>query len=47
MLCSSLPSFGWGQQGHDVVAAIAENNLSKKAKKALNEILEGKSIVYY
>jgi hypothetical protein len=47
MLCSSLPIFGWGQQGHDVVAAIAENNLSKKAKKALNEILEGKSIVYY
>jgi pilin isopeptide linkage protein/LPXTG-motif cell wall-anchored protein len=33
--------------GHDVVAAIAEQNLSRKAKKAIDKILEGKSIVYY
>lgn len=33
--------------GHDVVAAIAEQNLNKKAKKALDELLDGKSIVYY
>ena len=39
--------FAWGQKGHDVVAAIAEQNLTKKAKKALDEILDGKSIVYY
>ena len=37
----------WGPKGHDVVAAIAEQNLTKKAKKALDEILDGKSIVYY
>ena len=33
--------------GHDVVAAIAENNLTKKAKKNLEKLLDGKSIVYY
>ena len=47
MLCSSLPVFGWGQMGHDVVAAIAEQNLTKKSRKALDKILDGKSIVYY
>ena len=40
-------SYAWGPMGHDVVAAIAEQNLNKKAKKALNELLDGKSIVYY
>lgn len=40
-------SFAWGPKGHDVVAAIAEQNLTRKAKKALDELLDGKSIVYY
>ena len=40
-------AFAWGAKGHDVVAAIAEQNLTKKAKKALDELLDGKSIVYY
>ena len=40
-------SYAWGPLGHDVVASIAEQNLNKKAKKALNELLDGKSIVYY
>ena len=47
MLMSSISAFGWGQKGHDVVAAIAEQHLTKKTRKALNEILDGKSIVYY
>ena len=47
MMFSSLPMFAWGPMGHDVVAAIAEQNLTKKAKKALDEILDGRSIVYY
>ena len=46
LFCSTL-SYAWGPMGHDVVAAIAEQNLNKKAKKALNELLDGKSIVYY
>ena len=53
ILCAALAlslshlSFAWGPKGHDVVAAIAEQNLTRKAKKALDEILDGKSIVYY
>ena len=47
MMFSSLSSFAWGPTGHDVVASIAEQNLTKKTKKALNEILGGHSIVYY
>ena len=46
LVCSESLS-AWGPKGHDVVAAIAEQNLTKKAKKALDEILDGKSIVYY
>ena len=46
-ICSSMPAFAWGPKGHDIVAAIAEQNLTKKTRKALDKILEGKSIVYY
>jgi hypothetical protein len=43
----SVSGFCWGPTGHDVVAAIAEQHLTKKTKKALDELLEGRSIVYY
>ena len=42
-----LPSFGWGQKGHDVTAFIAENHLSEPAKHAVDSLLEGKSMVYW
>ena len=47
MFVSSISAFGWGPKGHDVVAAIAEKHLTRKTKKALAELLDGKSIVYY
>ena len=47
MTLNSIPSFGWGANGHDIVASIAEQNLTKKARKELNKLLGGKSIVYY
>ena len=47
MLLSSISAFGWGPKGHDIVAAIAEQNLTSKARKELNKILDGHSIVYY
>ncbi len=47
MLFASIDAFAWGQKGHDVVAYIAEQHLTKKAKKNLNKILDGKSLVYY
>lgn len=43
----TLPSFGWGQKGHDIIAYIAEQNLTCRAKKKITKILDGKSIVYY
>lgn len=39
--------FAWGQVGHDTTCRIAELHLTKKAKKRINQILEGKSIVYW
>ena len=46
-MLESISLYAWGPMGHDVVAAIAENNLTKKAKKNLEKLLDGKSIVYY
>ena len=47
MLLNGISAFAWGPKGHDVVAAIAEQHLTKKAKKRISELLDGKSIVYY
>lgn len=47
LMLNSLVSFGWGPTGHDVVAAIAEKHLTDKTKECLDEILDGRSIVYY
>lgn len=43
----AMSAFGWGQKGHDTVAYIAECNLTPTAKAAVEEILNGKSLVYY
>jgi len=42
-----LPATAWGPKGHDVVAAIAEQHLTCKAKRQISKLLDGKSIVYY
>ena len=47
ILAGALQTFGWGQKGHDTVAYIAECNLTPEAKAAAEELLDGKSIVYY
>ena len=47
MLMSSISASGWGQKGHDVIASIAEQNLTKKARKAIDGLLDGRSIVFY
>lgn len=47
LMFNSLTAFGWGAVGHDVIASIAEQNLTRKAKRNLDKILDGKSIVYY
>lgn len=45
-LLISTTTFGWGQKGHDVTAAIAENHLTRKAARHIARILEGESPVY-
>lgn len=46
-LCATLPSFGWGQKGHDTVACIAEQNVSDEVRRRVEEVLGGRSMVYY
>src|SRR5690606_8411856 len=36
----------WGKTGHRVTGAIAQNHLNGKAKKALNELLDGQSLAF-
>lgn len=43
----SCEAFAWGQKGHDVTCAIAEQHLSAKAAREISRILDGKSIVYW
>lgn len=43
----NLNAFGWGQKGHDVTAYIAEQHLTPTTKKAIDNILDGYSIVYW
>ncbi len=40
-------ALGWGRQGHATIAKVAERHLTPKAKKSLDKILHGRSIVYY
>ena len=47
MLLDFTSASAWGPVGHDVVAAIAEQHLTPKAKRKIDKLLEGKSIVYY
>lgn len=46
-VCLSLNSWGWGQKGHDVTAYIAEKHLTPAARAAVDELLEGRSMVYW
>ncbi len=47
ILASAVDLGAWGRNGHNAIAAIAEQHLTKKTKKAVEQILEGKSIIYW
>ena len=49
LMAALLPSiaFAWGQKGHDIVAYIAECNLTPKAYRKVVGVLDGHSPVYY
>lgn len=40
-------AFGWGKTGHRVVAEIAEQHLTAKAKKEIMKITGGQSLAYW
>lgn len=40
-------AWGWGQMGHDIVAAIAEKHLNRRTERQVKELLAGKSMVYW
>lgn len=44
LMIISLTVFGWGATGHRVTGYIANKHLNKKAKKAIERILEGQSL---
>ena len=35
----AVPVFGWGQKGHRIIAEIAYDNLSRKARKQVDKTL--------
>lgn len=41
-----ISSLAWGPKGHDIVAYIAEQHLSKRAKRNVEQVLGGYSMVY-
>lgn len=47
MALTALSALAWGQKGHDTTAFIAEQHLTPKAKAAVNDILSGRSMVYW
>lgn len=49
-LCASvwsLPMFGWGQEGHRIIAQIAYDNLSSNARKQVDKTLGKHGMIYY
>ncbi len=46
-LLLTTTAFGWGGKGHDIITAIAQDNLDKKAAKKVAELLDDHSMVYY
>lgn len=40
-------AWSWGQKGHDTTCAIAQRHLTKEAKAAIDELLDGRSIIYW
>ena len=40
-------AFGWGREGHETIAKLAEYNLKPHARKIVEKYLDNHSIVYY
>lgn len=44
---AALSVFGWGQKGHDIVAAIAQKHLTEATQQAVDSLFDGYSLVYW
>ncbi len=44
LFCNTSFALDWGKKGHRTTGAIAEQYLTKKAKKAINKLLDGQSL---
>ena len=44
---SGTHAFGWGREGHETIAKIAENNLNPRSKKIIENYLGNHTIVYF
>ena len=42
----AVPAFGWGQEGHRIVAQIAYDNLTRKARKQVDKLLGDHGLIY-
>jgi len=42
-----LPTYAWGQEGHRIIAKIAYDHLTKKAKKQVDSVLGTRGIIYW
>lgn len=47
LILTSTPAAGWGREGHETIAKLAELNLDKSTRKTVEKYLGGHSIVYY
>lgn len=50
VLCAcaySVPALSWGQEGHRIIAKIAYDHLNKKSRKALDQHLGTRGIIYW
>ena len=43
----AVPAFGWGQEGHRIVAQIAYDNLTHKARKQVDKLLGDHGLIYW
>ncbi len=43
----SMPALSWGQKGHRVIAKIAYDNLSRKAKKQMDRVQGKQGMIYW
>ena len=47
LFCSSQLVHAWGMTGHRVIAEIAENHLTRKAKKNIQKIIGNQKLAYW